>query len=208
MAPLIISFYTRSTPYEEEVKKLVRSCEQWGLETDIEAVESQGSWGKNCALKPSFILKKAQQHQRPVLWVDADGVFKQRPDFKEFAQCDLAVRVNEFLPEDHPSRIVSNTVFVNAVPQSMDVVRRWRDLAEKEIENKMRIMEFWDQTALRDALKGEKQLRFLPMPLKYSKIFDFDDLFIAEGEVVIEHYQASRRHKEHVYQACQNHCCH
>jgi hypothetical protein len=36
------------------------------------------------------------------------------------------------------------------------------------------------------------------MPLKYAKIFDFDDLFISEQEVVIEHFQASRRFKNKV----------
>ncbi|MES2122462.1 MAG: hypothetical protein V4492_06765, partial [Chlamydiota bacterium] len=59
-----------------------------------------------------------------------------------------------------------------------------------------RTMEFWDQAALRDVLFGPPaEIPFLPMPLKYSKIFDLDDLFINEAEVVIEHYQASRRIK-------------
>ena len=207
MEPLIISFYTVGTPYENEVQRLIASCTEWGLETEIEGVPSQGSWEKNCALKPAFILKKIQQHGRPVLWVDADAVFKQRPDFSDFAACDLAVRLNEFLPKTHASRIVSNTVYVRNTQEGIAVVGEWARRSEEGVAAPGRALEFWDQTALRDALDAAP-VRFLPMPLKYAKIFDFDDLFISEKEVVIEHYQASRRHKEKVNKPASNHCCH
>ncbi|MBS0604707.1 MAG: hypothetical protein JSS60_06695 [Verrucomicrobia bacterium] len=208
MDPLVISFYTLGTPYEEEVKNLIRSCEEWKVDAAIEGIPSAGSWEKNCALKPSFILKKLKEHKRSVLWVDADAVFRKRPDFTDFAACDFAVRVNEFLPKGHESRVVSNTVFVSDIAAGIEVVEKWKESAEKEILNRQRAHEFWDQTALRDVLQDSGSLRFLPMPLKYSKIFDFDDLFISEEEVVIEHYQASRRYKDKVHGSCQNNCCH
>lgn len=205
MKPIVISFYTLGTPYEEEAKKLIDSCLKFDIEADISGVASQGSWEKNCAIKPFFILQKLRQWDRPVIWVDADAVFLRKPDWSEFAGFDFAVRVNEFLPKTHESRIVSNAIFANNCTATAVLIEKWSDETKKALNDKKRVMEFWDQVALRDALDQSPELKFLPMPLKFSKIFDFDDLFISEQEVVIEHYQASRKHK-HAFS--QDHCCH
>jgi hypothetical protein len=141
---------------------------------------------------------------RPVLWVDADAVFKQSPDFSDFSDCDLAVRVNEFLPLDNASRVVSNTVYVRNSEAGIALALEWARRSERGVEEPDRVVEFWDQTALRDALQAAEGLLFKPIPLKYAKIFDFDDLFISEKEVVIEHYQASRRFKHKI----SDQCCH
>lgn len=205
MKPIVISFYTLGTPYEEEAKKLIDSCLEFDIECDIAGITSQGSWEKNCAIKPFFIQQKLKDWNRPVLWVDADGVFKQRPDFNLFEGYDFAVRVNEFLPKTHESRIVSNTIFVRYNAPASSVIEKWCETTETQLNDKNRVLEFWDQTTLRDALDRTSSIRFLPMPLKFSKIFDFDDLFISEREVVLEHHQASRRHKHAI---ATDHCCH
>lgn len=207
MKPVVLSFYTLRTSYEEEVKKLIHSCEEMKIEADIVGIDSKDSWEKNCAQKPFFILQKLKQWNRPVLWVDADAVFKQQSDFNEFNDCDISVRMNEFLPKNHESRIVSNTVFVKNNPVGVKLLEHWCEEADKGLNNKKRTVEFWDQIALRDALHRNTEACFLPMPLKYAKIFDFDDLFISENEVVIEHYQASRRYKKKINAHSQNYCC-
>jgi hypothetical protein len=204
--PIVISFYTLRTPYEDEVKILIDSCSKFGIEADIAGVESQGSWEKNCALKPSFILKKMLQWNRPVLWVDADAVFRQRPDFNDFQGCDLAVRVDEDLPKDHASRVISSTIFAQNNVVGKAILEEWSQETKKALECKERVMEFWDQIALRDVLNRNAEAQFWPLPIKYAKIFDFDDLFISEEDVVIEHYQASRRFKYAVSK--QHHCSH
>lgn len=202
MNPLVISFYTQDTPYEREVQNLINSCKKWSIEYDIQGVASLGTWEKNCAFKPAFIHTKMLEHNRPLLWVDADGVFKQKPNFNDFDKCDFSVRVNEFLPESHESRIVSNAIFVRNTPEVLLIIEEWKELCANEIADKNRILEFWDQMALCSVLSPKKDLKFLPMPLKYSKIFDFDDLFISEEEVIIEHYQASRRLKNQKIENC------
>jgi hypothetical protein len=103
--PLVISYYTKDTPYEQEVQRLISSCQTFSIEAQIEPRPSLGSWEKNCAQKASFILQKLREVKRPVLWVDADAVFLRAPDFREFDDCDFSVRINEFLPKDHESRI-------------------------------------------------------------------------------------------------------
>jgi hypothetical protein len=196
MNAIIVSFYTFRTPYEKEVINLMDSCGRYRIQADIVGVESKGSWQKNCALKPSFILSKLRQWQRPLLWVDADAVFKQRPDFTDFASCDISVRMNEFLPKDHPSRIQSGTIFVQHSAAVMAILEQWALETDKAVECQEGTLELWDQRALRDVLSRNREVEFLPMPLKYAKIFDFDDLFISEKEVIIEHDQASRRFKK------------
>jgi hypothetical protein len=195
MKPIVISFYTLGTPYEQEVKKLIHSCSEQEIEADIVGIDSKGSWEKNCAQKPFFILEKVNQWNRPVLWVDADAVFKQQTDFSEMSTCDVSVRMNEFLPKMHESRIVSNTLFIKNNSSGLELLEEWCLEVNKALNDKNRTMEFWDQVALRDVLHRNTDVHFLPMPLKYAKIFDFDDLFISDKEVVIEHYQASRRYK-------------
>lgn len=195
MDPLVISFYTRGTPYEDEARKLIASCQQWEIEAEIDGVSSRGSWESNCGMKAEFILSKLKKHRRDVFWVDADAVFLQKPLFTEFEGHFFSVRFNPFLPKSHESRIISNAIFAADHPDAHLILEKWRDLSVAELKNRARVMEFWDQAALRDVLS---EGAYLPMPLKYSKIFDLDDLFIDEKEVVIEHYQASRRIKNKV----------
>jgi hypothetical protein len=213
MQPLVISFYTLGTPYEKEVKKLIDSCVQFDIESDIVGLTSQGSWEKNCAMKPLFMLQKMKEWDRPVLWVDADAAFLRAPNLQEFAEYDFSARVNEFLPKHHESRILSGTIYASNTPSAINVLEKWGELSKKVLHDTERKMEFWDQTALRDAIALNENLRFFPMPLKFVKIFDFDDLFISEQEVVIEHYQASRRYKHSETMTIKHdfpshHCCH
>ncbi len=175
MVPLVISTYSLS---------LSASCKEFGIEADFEEHSTS-------AIQPLFILNKLKQHKRAVLWVNPDAGFLQHSDFNEFESCDFAVRVNEFLPEGHASRIVPNAVFVQYNAAAITLMEEW-----------------CLQKTLGGALIKNKDLCFLPMPLKYSKMFDYDDLFISDREIVIEHSHASRHNKKKFHELCQNHCCH
>lgn len=200
MMPLIVSFYSAKTPHQEEARRLRDSCEHLHIEAQIEEVSSCGCLG----LKPFFILNQLKQQRRPVLWVDCTAAFVQRPDFKEFEFCDLAVRINEFLPKEHAMRVVSNALFVRNNPAGIAVIEEWC----KEVGKGDRDKELGEEAALSDVLQKTESLRFHCMPLKYSKIFDYDDLFIAEQEVVIAYSQTSFCNKNRIQDLCQNHCCH
>jgi hypothetical protein len=194
--PLIISFYTQNTPYEIEVQNLIDSCRRFDLPHHIEGVESLGSWEMNCAFKPYFILKQLQERKRPVLWVDADGVFVQRPAAQEVFSADFAVRIHPDLPVDHPSKVVSSTVYVNDTEEGRRLVLLWAEECRKQLADPERSQVFWDQIALRNALFSSPHgAVFHPMPLAYAKIFDHPGDLETVLEPVIEHYQASRRFK-------------
>jgi hypothetical protein len=74
-------------------------------------------------------------------------------------------------------------------------VEDWALECGRQISDPKRVMEFWDQIALRDVLLRHAEAKVLPLPHGYCKVFDLDDPFIADQDIVIEHRQASRRFK-------------
>lgn len=194
--PTIVSYYTEKTPYEEEVQNLIASCAHYGLETAIEGVPSFGTWELNCAYKPFFLLKKINELKKPILWVDADGVFLYPPRLIPSFESDLAVRMDSELPDDHQSKVISSTIFINYTPAAIKLLKLWGIECQKEILNPKRTLEFWDQIALRDAiLKAPQGIRITTLPLSYSKIYDHPDDCAKVANPIIEHFQASRRFK-------------
>lgn len=190
--PAIISFYTEGTPYEEEVQNLIASCEKYNLEAHIDAVPSQGSWELNCAYKPFFILEKLNLLQKPLLWVDADGVFMQKPSYQEVFSCDLATRIED-VPDTHPSKVITSTLFVR--PGAEDLLRLWIQNCHKRLLDPNRQEEFWDQEALRDVIL-QSPTRVGGLSISYAKIFDHPG--DAAHSSIIQHYQASRRFKKFI----------
>ena len=192
--PVIISFYTKGTPYQLEVHNLIESCKRFQLETAIEGIESFGPWDLNCAFKPFFILKKLEELKKPILWVDADGVFMRKPTWQEAFNAELSVRIEPDLDQNHSSKVISSTVYVNYSSEAKELLQRWIFHSKKILFDQNRKVEFWDQVALRDAI-FENPENVRPIPLAYAKIFDhLTDCQKVESPV-IEHYQASRRFK-------------
>ena len=127
--------------------------------------------------------------------MDADGVFVREPFcLKEF-EADCAARINDDCPLDHPSRVISSTIYFNDTPGAHALLRRWAQHSQKQLLDPERKEEFWDQIALRDAIADTK-VKVVPLPLSYAKIFDHERDKSLCGEPVIEHYQASRRFKK------------
>jgi hypothetical protein len=197
--PCVVSFYTKDTPYEEEVKNLVRSCEKFGVEYQIEAVSSTGSWEMNCAFKPIFILQKLQELKRPLLWVDADAVFVQKLSFCDAFHADLGVRMYD-CPDDHPSRIVSSTVFIHKTSAAKKVVRLWAEECLDLLADKSRKQEVWDQDALRRVVFTKAHgASIKALPPVYSKIVDHpEDEKNCPFPIIVQN-QASRRYKRWIY---------
>lgn len=190
--PVIISFYTVSTPYQLEVHNLIESCKRFGLETDIIGVESKGSWEFNCAYKPFFILEQLEKWNKPLLWVDADGVFVQKPVWQSAFESDLCVRI-EPVEDDHPSKVISSTIFIR--PEAKDLIQSWIKSTCDYLLDPNREVEFWDQISLRQVVL-ENPKRISSMPLSYAKIFDHTGDLRRVKAPVIEHFQASRRYKD------------
>lgn len=195
--PIVISFYTKDTLYQLDVQNLIASCEKFGLISHIQPISSFGSWEVNCCYKPFFIHEKLRELKQPVLWVDSDAIFKKKPEKPPVFAKDFAVRINADLPIEHPSRVMSGTVYANYTPGADALLRLWAQRSQEEINRVGRKEEFWDQISLRDALYSEEnKAEFDSLPHTYTRIVDHPGDLQSTEEPVIEHYQASRRYKK------------
>lgn len=189
--PLVVSYYTKNTPYEEEAKNLIASCKQWNVEHHIEGVDDLGSWENNCFFKPCFIRNQLLKWKRPILWVDSDAIFLRPFIFDEFMFADLGVLKYEG-QEDPRLSLMSGTVYINATPGGKQGVDLWCFYAEKIHQAKGTALPFADQMSLNLTVLSGAPLKIAPLPLRYCAIFDQD-----KGEevdsIIIEHGQASRK---------------
>jgi hypothetical protein len=190
--PTVVCFYTPNTGYEKEVEGLIASCKKFDLPYSIDPIPNFGSWEKNCCFKPKYILKKLLDLKRPILWLDADAVIAQKPALFENLEADIALRVVKDLPDDHPSKMISGTVFVNYTLKAIKAIEDWDKETEALFINDPTL---WDQVSLRNVLlKGHANVYQLDNRYYqvYNKIEDEKTL----DEAIIIHFQASRTLKK------------
>ncbi len=192
--PLVVSFFTLDTPYEEEVQSLVSSCNRFQIENQIEGIPSSGSWEMNCAFKPLFLLKKLEELKRPLLWVDADAVFLQPLTFLKEFSLDLGVRLYD-CSNDHPSRVGSGTLYINSTDAGKRLLRLWAESCILHLGAKDRTEELWDQDVLRKVLFYSKHdCNWGSLPESYSIIAGHPEDEKHPSPIIV-HNQASRRFK-------------
>jgi len=195
--PLIVSYYTQDTMYQLEVQNLIASCERYQLDYHVEPIPTFGSWERNCSYKPFFLLEKLQQFGKPILWVDADGVFLKKPERLSVFDSDFSVRINRSWEDSHPSKVISGTIYVNATTGGERVLKSWAKECLDSLSDPQRAEEFWDQIALRDViLRSVPGARISELPPGYMAIIGNPQDQKEIEEVVIGHYQASRRFKK------------
>jgi hypothetical protein len=192
--PLVISFYTENSPYQLEAMALIASCNTHGIEAEIEGVASEGSWERNCAIKPFFIRKKLLEKRRPIFWVDADAVFKRKPDFSSMSHSDLAFREMKRFSTDRRLKYCSGSLFLNYTQRGLEFADQWCQYCQQRIDKK-EDLQFLDQISLVDLIERGQQVKIFSLPIAYAKVFDLDAQEIDPKEIVVEHYQASRRYR-------------
>jgi hypothetical protein len=186
MWPIIVSYYTKNTLYENQVEDLIRSCQDLGLPYDVVPIESLGSWSKNCCFKPSFLLQKLLLHRRPIVWTDADSVIVKKPELFTHLNCDMGVHIREHLPETDSSKVLSGTIFINYTSRAKRLLKLWLLECKRRVEREGLVL---DQEALRDVIYRYPHGALIDhLPSSYCQIFDKKQ----EEAPVFIHYQASR----------------
>jgi len=190
--PLIISYYTKNTPYEKEVVGLIESCKKFDLECHVEGVADRGSWEDNCAYKPYFIREKMVFFQRPLLWVDADAVFLKAMEFEEFMFSDLSA-LYDLEDKDPRFAAFAGTVYVNATAGGKEGLDLWCSYSDEIFRREGKAPAYSDQASLYFAILSQPSFHLTNLPPQYGKIFDRKVQGLASKDIVIEHYQASRK---------------
>ena len=186
---LIISFYTRDTPYELEAQRLITSLKRFNLPFHVEEVENKGSWVKNCNFKAEFCKNMLKSSEVPIVWLDCDAEVCSYPHlFNDLSNYDLAVATSH--KPSNPGEILSGTLFFNKTDGAELVLDCWvRECGCNEGR--------WDQKNLQKVLTDcQNQIKVFDLPPNYAKIFD-NRSTLAE-EAVIIHWQASRRYKRQI----------
>jgi hypothetical protein len=192
MFPLVVSFYTKNTPYQLDAHHLIASCEKFGIEHAVEGIDSYGSWELNCAYKPFFIAEKLRQYERPLLWVDVDAVFVKKPKPMKVFEKDFAVYSQPDIASDHPSKVRSGTLYINHTEGGALFLKAWAEECQRLLVDPARTEEFWDQIALRNVFLSQKKSGRLP--LSYIKILGHPvDAKCSNPNIL--HLQASRHAK-------------
>ena len=142
--PLVVSFYTENTPYQLEVMSLIASCNTYGIESEIEGIPSEGSWERNYAIKPFFIRKKLLEKKQPIFWVDADAVFKKKPDFSFLRHCDLSFREMKRFFNQRQFKYFSGSLFLNYTQNGIKFADKWCQYCQHRIDKK-EDLKFLDQ---------------------------------------------------------------
>lgn len=182
---VVVSFYTKGTYYEEEIKSLIASCERHNIEIKAEGIENKGSWNQNCDIKTFFILESLKRHNKPSLWIDADAIVCQPLDYFDSLKADFAVRIQEDLKEDDPSKVISATIYAKL--SSLPLIEKWCALSEKEKHH------LTDQECLRDAILAFKDTLFIQsLPSSFCSIIDLEKDQLASSSPIIAQTQASR----------------
>ena len=178
--PVIVSYFTTGTPYEELATRLRASCEALRLRHHIVPLDPTGTWEANCAAKAQVCLDAWKAHSSSILWVDADAVIRRVPSLLAEPSADFAVH------KWKGWRFASGTVFFGRTPFGGELLERWAERCRLEPR-------VWDQVQLDlawEEVTSSTPLHTMWLPRGYCQIFDAD---IESGdEIVIEHFQASR----------------
>ena len=190
--PTIICFYTPNTGYEKEVEGLIASCKKFDLSYSIDPIPNFGTWEKNCCFKPKYILKKLTDLKRPVLWLDADAIIAKKPTLFETLDADIALRIVEELPNDHQSKMISGTIFVNHTPAAFEILKDWDQETETLFKQDPHL---WDQVSLRNVLL-QSPAKVYPLDHRYYQVFNKIEDEETLQKAIIVHFQASRTLKK------------
>lgn len=190
-SPIVVSFYTKGTAYEQEVRGLRESCERLGIAHEITPVNDLGSWERNCAYKARFLSEAFHRLRRPMLWVDADAVLRARPELVErlagLASSGVLGGTDFAIHRVDGWEFASGTLFFNQTSAAEELLARWTRMCESDpaVWDQVHLASVWEQTV------ADRPLTTFWLPQSYTKIFDRE----AESGLapVVEHYQASRR---------------
>lgn len=171
---------------------LIASCKKFDLPYSIDPIPNFGTWEKNCCFKPKYILKKLIDLKRPILWLDADALIVQKPTLFETLDADIALRIVNELPNDHQSKMISGTIFVNNTPGALQVLQEWDLETETLFKQDPHL---WDQVSLRNILL-RSTAKVCPLDSRYYQVYNKIEDEKTLKEAIIIHFQASRTLKK------------
>ena len=188
---MFVSFYTKGTPYEEEVKQLRLSFDKFKLKHDIVAIDNLGSFERNTREKPKIIRELLDKYpESNIVFIDADSTVEGVPKLFERIQEDLGVHyINWDLKQAliKGLQLCTGTMFF----QNNARVRKLVDLWINRLDDAKQFDS--DQEVLQRLLEEQKDLvTIFHLPNEYVVIPNIVDTTMPP---IIKHRQASRKYR-------------
>lgn len=192
---VIVSYYTKNTPYEKEIENLHESIHRFNLPHVLLSVPSRGSWIKNVQINEEIILQAFEVYpDKAIVSLDADSVIQRYPALFETLDCEFGAHYHIWPKGNRKELFCSTMYFKNCDITKLfleDCLLRYKECpSTRQQPNMMSVFEGrWDNVMY----QWRKVLKFTNLPPQYCKIFDL------MGEIkypVIEQFQASRRFKK------------
>jgi hypothetical protein len=121
---IVVGYYTIDTPYEQEAKKTIASCEKFKLNYDISGVKNLGSWQANTRYKAQFMINMLKKHKdKRLLYIDCDAMFHHSPELFKNYSCDVAVRWQDF--RWRQNECLSGTIYMENNERTMKLCKMW-----------------------------------------------------------------------------------
>jgi len=173
--PVIVSYFTTSTPYEDLATRLRASCEVLGLRHHIVPLDPTGTWEANCAAKARVCLDAWSSLSAGASAQDARTVI---------AEASRAMGTEGLNSITFSGS--AETVFFGQTALAGALLERWVERCRHEPR-------VWDQVQLDlawEEVTSSAPLHTMWLPRGYYQVFDAD---LESGDkIVIEHFQASR----------------
>jgi hypothetical protein len=192
----IIAYCTNDQYYLDLSKKMIASCDSFGLPYHLKIIESLGDWCLNTHFKAKFIKESMNEiDSEYLLYVDVDAIFRSYPDIINSLECDIAYRTENF--RWRSDEALSGTVFFKNNDRVKKLVDRWIQLNEATPAERMK-PETWEQKNLQRAVREMNDIVYYNLPPEYTFITDTTRMMYPGLTPIIEHFQASRgyRHKK------------
>ena len=182
--PVIVSFYTKGTGYEEQVKQLKITLKRFNLENDVVGIKDRGSWHKNTYYKPLFIQRMMNKHRgRSIVYIDADAKMRMNPVLFNNFNYDFACYFHAARRE-----LLSGTLYFGNTKGARYLVRKWIE------EDRVHPNTNMPQKNLRTVFDREKDnIEWKELPVEYCMIYDSRSRY--DVNPIVEHFQLSRKYK-------------
>ena len=211
---IVVSAYSRHTPYEQEAEILRKSLLRCGMRHEIVPFEDQGDWYANTSMKPRLIREMRDKHRGPMVWVDADAFVHEdcaayfddlgRKGFdfgahwfagpaKGHNQSDVCACLRGGkCSREH--RFLSGTLFFGDTTAARKLIRAWVDL--NHLFRERNIVMGGGQKNLWYLLTCVEKLKQAKLPGRFTYVFDKPWGYPVTEPRIIEHTIASRDNRK------------
>ena len=126
----VVTMYTPYTPYEKQVKVLIKSLNKFNIDYKVFPIANCGNWTLNCKMNAHIILNALKEFRDDVLYLDADAELLQDiPLLKNMSGYDIACHVIDYGTR---LQLCSGTTWVNK--KSVGLIEKWIELNESNDE--------------------------------------------------------------------------